>query len=388
MAFQWNWEPQPIETRLKDARSIAAAKAMEGYLPREADPRTYEATPAVLATEAMEGYVPWGANYNPQGRPTNNLPNTQPAYPGRGPQQYDNLGQGVIYQQQQEQAQAQLEQAQAQLEALRAEYAANAQKIQQLKMELVSLNETSGKYMDDLDMRLAANRAGIGDMGTAMAHQNRIITRQQLENAKNNSTSPADKAALDLVSSYIDTESAMMMGDNSQRPGFQNKLNFLQYQIDHDPKAKQLLAKFRGSTGGAPLEQSKTFQDFNNFVSDKRTGNAANPTKKNGLTKADKEAIDEYWFSLPKEVREANKEAYNAIRGEEDIETIQKRGNSLRAKQQTALNEAKNHIIPTELDDKGSQEYTASNGQKVNITRSGFGKAVLSIGKLVETVNY
>lgn len=373
MAFQWNWEPQPIETRLKDARSIAAAKAMEGYLPREAYPRTYEATPAVLATEAMEGYVPADAYIN-------NYERAPYRDPHRAPQEFDNFGQGMAYTQQQQQSQ---------LEALRSEYMSNERRIRELKLEIVRLQEASGKYMDDMDMRLAANRAGIGDMGTAMAHQNRIITRQQLENAKNNSTSPDDKAALDLVSTFIDTESAMMMGDNSQRPGFQNKLDFLQYQIDKNPKAKQLLEKFRGSTGGAPAEQSKTFQDFSNFVSDKRTGNASNAVKKNGLTIADKEDIDEYWFSLPKEVRDANKEAYNAIRGEEDIETIQKRGNSLRAKQQTALNEAKNHILPTELDsDKGSQEYTASNGLKVNITRSRYGKAVLSIGKLVETVDY
>lgn len=173
MAFEWNWQPKPIETRLKDARSIAAAKAMEGYIPREADQFAYAPTPTVLAQEQMAGYVPFGANYNPQGVPTNNLPDTQPAYPGRAPQQFDNLGQGVIYQQQ--------------AMALKQEYAENEKRIAEIEQRIATLKGQvtgAGKELDNLDMQLAANRAGIGDVGNALAHQNRIITRQQMQNAK------------------------------------------------------------------------------------------------------------------------------------------------------------------------------------------------------------
>jgi hypothetical protein len=288
----------------------------------------------------------------------------------------NNYGQGMAY----------TEKMQA-IEDLKAEYADNEQRIEQLKMELVKLQGEAGRALDDLDMRLAANRANAGDIAYAMAHQNRITTRQQIAAANGGKTAD-DKIAEDLVASFIDTESAMMMGDNSQRPGFQNKLNFIQYQINKNPKAKQLLEKFRGSTGAPEIEQPRSFQDFTNYVSDKRTANAGNAVKKNGLTKADKEDIAEYWYSLPKEVRDANKEEFNKIIGEDDIESIQARGKALRAKQKAALEEAKKHIIPTVLDADGKQEYTASNGQKVTITRSGFGNVVLQIGKLVETMKY
>lgn len=324
MAFQWNWlQPPTINNDMTQWQRVATD-----------NPGAY-----------MQGYAPW----------------LEKQIPG--------LGVGRVTPEYLTDEQIQSQNAQAQLEALRSEYVANERRIQELKMQIVKIQQDSAKSMDDLDMRLAANRAGVGDIGNAVAHQNRIITRQQLANASN-STSAEDKAALDLVSSFIDTESAMMMGDNSQRPGFQNKLDFLQYQIDKNPKAKQLLEKFRGSTGGAPVEQSKTFQDFNNFVSDKRTGNASNPTKKNGLTKADKEAIDEYWYSLPKEVREANKEAYNAIRGEEDIESLAAKGKKLAALQLAAVNEAAANLDTVTLADKGSYTHNATNGQNVSVTRS------------------
>lgn len=290
------------------------------------------------------------------------------------------------YAQAQLNAQAQAEEQEREL--LRAEYEQNVKRILQLKMEVERLGGESDRYMNDLDMRLAANRARVGDMSNAMMHQLNLITRRQL--AANSPKSTETKEAEDLVEEYIKTQSMMMMGDNSQRPGYQNMLNFLDRKIQKNPKAKKILADFNRAygSGGSNLELPRTFQDFTNFVSDKRTANAGNTVKKNGLSNADKEAIAEFWFSLPKEVRDANKEEFNKLLSEDSIETTQARVNALRKKQRAALDEAKKHIIPSELDNTGSQEYTASNGQKVTITRSGYGTVVLQIGNLTESMKY
>lgn len=365
MAFEWNWKgSQNAYDAYKTAEDLASQRywANRDYIDAQ-----NQAIADQYAAQGMRGAA-----------------NTAPVYA------QPNLGQAQdAYQQALANAPAAYaaQQALEQQDALRAELAQNEQRIAQIKLEIQRLKGQSSQYMDALDMRLASNRARIGDMGNALAHQNRIITRQQLANA-NGSKSSSDAKAEELVKEYITTESMMMMGDNKARPGYQNQLRYLKYQIDKDPKAKKLLEKFNGTTDGAPIVDTKTFQDFQNLVSDLRTANANNPSKKNGLTKADKEAIDEYWYSLPKEVREANKEAYNNIRGEEDIETIQSRGAKKLAKQKTALAEAKQNIRRTDLDKSGAYDYTATNGETVNVKRSSFGKAVFSIGKLTETVDY
>lgn len=288
------------------------------------------------------------------------------------------------------------QQAQAQQDALRAELAQNEQLILQYKLEIEKLKGESSRTWDALDMQLAANRANAGDIGNAIAHQNRIVTRQQLANANaNGSKSASDTKAEELVKEYITTESMMKMGDNKARPGYQNQLRYLKYQIDKDPKAKKLLEKFNGTINNAPIQETKTFQDFQNLVSDLRTANANNPSKKNGLTKADKEFIDEYWYSLPKEVREANKEAYNTIRGEEDIETVEKRGKALAKKQEAALDEAikPENIQSQELDDGKSYTHNASNGQSVTVKPVSSGPnggrtAIATCGKKSKTFKY
>lgn len=398
MAFEWKWQPTLDEELSRKARA-----SMEGYRPLSNPSNTFAMaygngagpTVAQLAANGMVGYTsPSNAmnGYVPSRTPDAVAQPADPAAPsfgqgGAGGAERarmwgaNNYGQGMAY----------TERMQA-IEDLKAEYAENESRIQELKMEIVKLQGEAGRAMDDLDMRLAANRANAGDIASAMAHQNRITTRQQIA-AANGGKTAEDKIAEDLVASFIDTESAMMMGDNSQRPGFQNKLNFIQYQIDKNPKAKQLLAKFRGSTVAPQIEQPRSFQDFTNYVSDKRTGNAFNPTKKNGLTKADKEDIAEYWYSLPREVRDANKEEFNKIIGEDDIETIQGRGKALAAKQQSAIAEAMQHLDTMKLDAGESYTHNASNGQSVTVKPSTMGAkgkrtAILSCGKQSKTTTY
>lgn len=162
MAFEWNWQPQPIETRLKDARSIAAANAMQGYLPLEADPRSTEPTPAILASEQMAGY-------NPTGELVNTFyPRDVVRAPHRAPEQYDNFGQGAIY-------------TQKQIDAVDQQIAANNARIAQLKQELSKIMSGMAKSADEFDRMLAANRANVGDLANAQTHLGRIEARKLAE---------------------------------------------------------------------------------------------------------------------------------------------------------------------------------------------------------------
>jgi len=169
MAFEWRW--QPIDTRMKDARSIAAADAMKGYVPAEADPSKYVPTPAILATEAMQGYVPAYAGYT-MPTPSNEKP--QGMLGGEGAIERgrmwgaNNYGQGMAYTQN--------------IEAMKQEYAANNARIAQIEARIAELRKSSaGRYaeQDALDLRLAANRANAGDIATALSHYSNIDTRSQ-----------------------------------------------------------------------------------------------------------------------------------------------------------------------------------------------------------------
>ena len=372
MAFEWKWQPTPLNLKPVDDRSKAASVSMQGYVPNEANIAVV-GSPQAIAQSNMEGYVPYMANYattNVQGAPVAGVGGNVIGGEGgvyRAP--YGNYGQGMAY----------WEKIKEQ-DDLRAELAKNEQRIAQIKLEIAQLKGESGREWDALDMQLAANRANAGDIGNAIAHQNRIITRQQIA-AANGGKTAADKEAEALVEEFIKTQSMMMMGDNSQRPGYQNMLNFLGDKIQKNPKAKKMLEQFQGKYG-ANANSNKTYQDFENFVSGLRTANANNKIKKNGLTQADKKKVDEYWYSLPQEVRDAHEKEYNDIRGEEDIETIQLRGQKAVAKQKAALKKFKDTYSYDDLLYKKAQGKLPTNidGYNVSVTEEG-DKFVVTIGK-------
>lgn len=383
MAFEWKWQPTLDEELSRKARA-----SMEGYRPLSNPSNTYAMaygngsgpTLAQIAANDMAGYAsPAGSmmGYVPSRSPDVVAQPADPNY-GQGGEGAiergrmfgaNNYGQGMAYWEKMKEQ-----------EDLRAELAQNEQRIAQIKLEIAQLKGEAGREWDALDMQLAANRANAGDIGNAIAHQNRIITRQQIA-AANGGKTAADKEAEALVEEFIKTQSMMMMGDNSQRPGYQNMLNFLGDKIQKNPKAKKMLEQFQGKYG-ANASSNKTYQDFENFVSGLRTANANNKIKKNGLTLADKKKIDEYWYSLPQEVRDAHEKEYNDIRGEEDIESIQSRGQKAVAKQKAALKKFKDTYSYEDLLYKKAQGKlpTSIDGYNVSVTEEG-DKFVVTIGK-------
>lgn len=129
MAFDFNWA-QPIPTKLINANSRAAAEAMQGYVPAEADPSKYVATPAIKAAEQMQGYTPAMANYSLPNTPAQQQEmqggNRMPGYAS------DDLGKGWIYTQKQEQAaakQQQVDSIKSRIQELESQIAANQAKL-------------------------------------------------------------------------------------------------------------------------------------------------------------------------------------------------------------------------------------------------------------------
>lgn len=124
--------------------------------------------------------------------------------------------------------------------ALQDEYNRNEARIAEIESKIASIKgqiSASAKRRDALDMQLAANRAGIGDIANAIAHQNAIDTRKQqeftrkLELARQNGTaSDAKKAVIDAY-----TELAYAPDEKTQA--------LAQFKVD------QALEKYKKATG-------------------------------------------------------------------------------------------------------------------------------------------
>lgn len=268
------------------------------------------------------------------------------------------------------------QQAQAQQDALRAELAQNEQRIAEIKLEIQRLKGQSSQYMDALDMRLAANRARIGDMGNALAHQNRIITRQQLANAKSGSNTSKDLE--DIEDKIINAYREYAFAENDEQK------QVAQYDIN----------RFKDQY------KQKTGKDFSGNPFSIELGTPTNAdtfAKAKAKLDASKDKNGRYTESAWKTFQEDIKNVpwsqvdhgyVNDMKKVGTQEDAAKAGAKKLAKQKAALAEATKNIRKTDLDKSGSYDYTATNGETVNVKRSSFGKAVFNIGKLTETVDY
>lgn len=209
MAFEWKWQPT-----LDEELSRAAKAKMEGYRPLSNPSNNYGMilgngsgpTVAQVAAAQMAGYGSPTSNmagYTPSRSPdaVNAPVQDAPSYGvgGEGGQQRgvmmgaNNYGQGQAYTDK--------------IVALQDEYNRNEARIAEIESKIASLKgqiSANSKRRDILDMQLAANRAGIGDIGNSIAHQNAIENRKQqeftrkLELARQKGTeSEAEKAVID-----------------------------------------------------------------------------------------------------------------------------------------------------------------------------------------------
>ncbi len=354
------------------AASVDEIKAMQSQIGTKADgawgPKSQRAYNKYM--QNMIGVTADGV-WGPKSQAAYDAAYTNPAY-AASQQAYANAPAAYEAQMQQQQAQ----QAQAQQDALRAELAENEQKIAWIQMEITRLEGSYNRYMDELDMRLAANRANAGDIGNAIAHQNRIITRKQLDNASSGSNK--SKEIEDIEDKIINAYRELAFAENDEQK------QVAQYDIDRFKK--QYKTKTGKEFKGNPFSiELGTPTDADTFAKAKAKLDASKD--KNGrYTEAAWKTFEEDIKNVP--WSQVDHGYVNDMKKVGTQEAAAKAGAKKLAKQKAALAEAKQNIRRTDLDKSGSYDYTATNGETVNVKRSKFGTAVFSIGKLTETVDY
>lgn len=350
----WNWRPSPLELKMKDARSIAASNAMQGYVPAEADPSKYVATPQVLAQEQMQGYTPALAGYS--------LPDTpvqpQPLQGGvRLPADAAReLGKGWIYTQQQEQAAQQRE-------ALLAEYQRNEARIAEIERQI----KTTGGTFDELDMNLAANRAGIGDIGNAQMHLGRIESRKnsERERAINGDKNKA-AARKELNNAYIMMAEASPAARNAWKAAIDDMAT--EYENTYGEKFTPVEIPM-GSTGSSARATNK--QEFTDKMRNLRN-------EKGNLTDEGMANLQADIDAMPK--GDMRNECQTLLDAEKSQEKKDAGAAAERAKEKAAIEEASKKFSGWNMKNGDSKTYTADNGKTVTYTKVN-GKLEFTCGK-------
>lgn len=279
---------------------------------------------------------------------------------------------------QQAMAQKQGQATYAGISALQQELVQNEAEISKLKQELSSLTAEYGDQ-DAVDRALAANRASIGDIANSRAHQQDIQWRWQQKNAKQgDSVKALQKEAKDLAGQLEDAKIAMMMGGNAERPAWEAKIARLERELAENPYGAKYVGNTKPKSG-----KTKTFNDFENLVSDKRKANANNIYKKSGLTNLDKEELKAEWERLSPDVQAANLKAYNEIMSETSIDQLKSDAANAAQKDKAALEQFKNEYSYADLnflagEDKLPREI---NGRKVSVTRNTNKSYTITCGK-------
>ena len=345
----WNWAPSPLELKLKDARANANMANMQGYIPYENDPRNYEETPAVHAQEMMSGYVPAYAGYSLPNSPAQ-VPSNEIQGGVRIPQsERGALGTGMAYTQQQEQ-----------IAALKDEYARNEQRIAQIEQELRTISYEDRKAIDELDLALAENRAGIGDLGSSQMHMNRIDNRRAADR------NHASSGSLDRVAA--EDEIDRLYVQRAEATPSQQAYIDRAIKRKEDAYEKTYGKKYGGlldiPTGAQDKNKVTTFQGYDDVLQQELVANG-----KNGrLSTAQIEKLSGILDTLPAGAeRNERKKALDAVKSNEkhasDVSAQKK-------KETDAIEEVAKSVSGWDLTNTGdSKSVPASNGKTVTVTR-------------------
>lgn len=356
----WNWAPSPLELKLKDARANAKMANMEGYIPYEADPKHYEETPSVHAQEMMAGYVPQYAGYS--------LPNGPAQVPSEGiqggvklPQDAtQDLGKGWIYTQQQEQ-----------IAALKSEYEKNSARIAEIEKELATIAQNESKNLDDFDMQLAQNRAGIGDIGNAQMHLGRIDQRRAVAQGIVGNNAKDRAAAEDEIDRLY-----MMRAEASPA-----QLAYYDRTIARkEAEYQNLYGKHYGGelvipTGKQDAGSVATFQGYDDVLQQELMKNGNNGR----LSQVQIDKLNGILDKLPAgEERNARKKALDAV-----VSNEKKSANDAeqKGKEKAAIAEVRKSVTGWDLKETGaSKTVEAKNGLSVTVTRMSDGSIQYKCG--------
>ena len=161
------------------------------------------------------------------------------------------------------------------MQALMDEYKRNEARIAEIEAEIASIEKAGATNLDELDMALAANRAGIGDIGNSFAHTSRIQTRRQLAEQAKRDKAINDKKEVEGIVEQLENAYIMRGGaDNVQRADWDNKINRL------SKKYKELTGSdyvYSGATPktGVVIGTPTNLEEFNSWFN-------AQPKAKNG----------------------------------------------------------------------------------------------------------
>lgn len=364
----WNWKPTPIDLKLKDGRSRAAAEQMAGYRPFEADPSHFEATPQILAQEQMQGYTPALAGYS---LPDGPVQQGEQQLQGGVRLPWDaaqGLNKGWIYTQQQEQAAQQQK-------ALFDEYNRNTARIEAIEAELKRIGAEDRESLDNLDRTLAANRAGIGDIGNAQMHLNRIDNRAAVLAGKNLNTDTDRVAAEDEIDRLY-----MMRAEGS--PGQQAYYDraIARKEAEYARKyGKPYGGELAIPTGPQGAGTVTTFQGYDDVLQQELKANGNNGR----LSKAQISKLNAILDKLPSgNERNERKKALDAVKSnEKHDEDVAKQ----KAKEKAAIAEVKPDVTGRGLNQTGdSKSVVAKNGLTVTVTRMSDGSIQYKCGSTKE----
>lgn len=344
----WNFRPSDEQQK---AAFIARQKAgMQGYAP----------------APDMTGYTPALAGYSLPDSPV------QPQEMQGGVRlpwdAAQGLNKGWIYTQQQEQA-AQQQQ------ALLDEYNRNAARIEQIEAELKRIGAEGRESLDNLDRTLAANRAGIGDIGNAQMHLNRIDNRAAVLAGKNLNTDADRVAAEDEIDRLY-----MMRAEGS--PGQQAYYDraIARKEAEYARKyGKRYGGELSIPTGPQEVGSVTTFQGYDDVLQQELNANGNNGR----LSKAQIAKLDAILDKLPRgDERNSRKKALDAIKSnEKHAEDVAKQ----KTKEKAAIAEVKPDNTGWDLVETGaSKNVPAKNGLTVTVTRMSDGSVQYKCGSTKE----
>ena len=259
---------------------------------------------------------------------------------------------------------------------LRDEYRRNEAEIQAIQAELAQMDRqysaNEGQRLDQLDMQLAANRAGIGDIGNAIAHQNRIITRRQIAaGASGDYNTMKEK---DAAASEIDNLLIMKAGaDPSQQAAYDRAIE--RKKALYKERFKEDYGADLALPGGTlkENEQPQSNVDYDQLLSD-----AKKAAKDGYLTQAQIDSFRKKLEAMPKTAE--RQQRLDALNKEVSLEKHQKAVAENRKKEIAAIDEAILEAPTWKLKNGESATYAAKNGKQVTITRNN-GKIRYAIGK-------
>lgn len=317
------------------------------------------------AANSMAGYVPNGgmSGYRP------NAP-YQAQQPGMNntPQNFEAQAQGAMM---------------SQFDALRSELASNTARIAELRQQAAQIEgqiKGAGTERDALDMKLAANRAAIGDIGSAISHQNAIATRAQQERANELENARQGKGEVKAVEEKL--EDAFI-----QRSWAENG----EQKQAADMKINRLKKEYKALTGKDYTGDVVTNTGAPKAGTRADTLETAYGKYRNSLDRSGhptQAAVDEFLKDaegLP--YSQKLQERIDEVRNVTTQEKARAAGEKTKRLENAAIEEAKQHYSSYNLADKGSYTYTASNGKRVTVTLTGDNKVLYECGKTKGTSN-